>query len=69
MKNILLFAGMALATGLGISMAPSASALPLCERICREDYTHCWYSCTPGQSWCYAMCADNYNACSADCAN
>lgn len=67
MNKTLLFAGMALAAGLGASMAPPANALTQCERMCREDYTGCWYSCTPGQSWCYTLCADVYHACSADC--
>ncbi len=67
MKQIVLYASMALAFGLGASIAYPAQAITACERLCREDYTSCWYSCTPGQTWCYDLCAQNYRDCSAEC--
>lgn len=67
MNKILLYAGMALAAGLGAAMATPAAAVGGCERECRQNYSACWYSCTPGEIWCYALCADNYYACSAEC--
>lgn len=67
-KTWALTAMMAMAAGLGMSISTSpAFAANLCTRICQEDYTWCWYSCTPGESWCYDTCRDNYYACISDC--
>lgn len=63
----LLIGAIALATGIGMSMSTSAKAGSLCERRCSQEYTQCWYACTPGQGWCYELCRDNYYGCVADC--
>ena len=59
---------MAMTAGLGVSIStPVAAAVNQCVRSCQQEYTDCWYSCTPGQGWCYDMCRTNYYDCAASC--
>lgn len=67
MKHLLLMAGIALATGAGMSVSNSAQAGTLCQRICSQEYTQCWYSCPPGDGTCFDLCRINYYGCVADC--
>jgi hypothetical protein len=68
-KRWSLFAAMAMAAGLGVSMSmqPAEAGQNACLRMCSSDYTWCWYSCTPGDGGCYTTCQQNYYACAADC--
>ena len=68
MKTWALAGMMAMTAGLGVSMStPMAAAGNQCIRSCQQEYTDCWYSCTPGQGWCYDMCHTNYYDCAASC--
>jgi hypothetical protein len=68
-KTWALAAMMAMSAGLGMSVSTNSIAAPVsaCERMCRAEYTQCWYSCTPGQGWCYDLCRTNYYNCSGGC--
>lgn len=63
-----LAAMMALSAGLGMSVSTTTEAAGnQCIKWCQQDYTYCWYSCTPGQGACYDQCRTNYYDCAAGC--
>lgn len=65
-RHLILAGAMALAAGLGMSMSTPTHAAGTCDRLCKAEYTQCWYSCTPGDTPCYDLCRTNYYNCYAE---